>query len=112
MARKVESLNLELGQPTVDVAVQRMKNALSTYKRQGVKAVVLIHGWGSSGVGGSIKAAVRKSLQDSDMRGLVRAVVGGEEWALKKREYVGMCKALEDERHLEGNLGVTVVILR
>lgn len=112
MAKKIETLNLELGQPTVEVAVQRMKNTLSTYKRQGSKGVVVIHGWGSSGVGGSIKAAVKKALLDSDMRGLVRASAGGEEWSQKKRELIGMCRALEEERNIEGNAGVTVVVLR
>ncbi|MBS3984989.1 MAG: hypothetical protein KGZ66_05240 [Selenomonadales bacterium] len=47
------------------------------------------------------------------MRGLVRAFVGGEDFlGSKRRDLIGMCKALEDERHAEGNAGVTVVVLR
>lgn len=109
---KVAELDLETSGYTVDQALLHMKNALATFKRQGVKAVVIIHGWGSSGVGGVIRIAVRNALRGDDMRGLVRAVAPGEEWSAKRREFVGMCKALGDERHLEGNAGVTVVVLR
>lgn len=43
----------------------------------------------------------------------VRAFVGGEDFlGSKRRDLIGMCKALEDERHVEGNAGVTVVVLR
>ncbi len=114
MSKKVELVNLELGRPTVEEALRKMSNALSTHKRQGVKAVILIHGYGSSGEGGgAIKLAARKTLGEPIMRGIVRAFVEGESWSLKKREFIGMCKALEnEERQTNGNEGVTVVILR
>jgi DNA-nicking Smr family endonuclease len=69
---------LEYNMPTVEVALQKMKNVLTTNKGLGCKAVILIHGYGSSGVGGSIKAAVTRCLSDNSMRGIVRAYVGGE----------------------------------
>lgn len=113
MPKKVEIVNLEQGYPTVELALQRQRNDLSTLKRQGVKAAIVIHGWGSTGVGGSIRPAVRKALGDSSMLGIVRTYANGEDWAQKKREFIGMCKALEEEdRQLTGNPGVTVVILR
>lgn len=111
--QKVAELNLELGQPTVDTAIQRMRNGLITFKMQGRKAVILIHGYGSTGVGGSIKTAVKRSLQEGSMKGIVRTFVGGEQWSTRKREILGMCKSLEEyERRIAGNDGVTVVILR
>ena len=113
MHKKVAVLNLEQGMPSVDTALGRMKNALTTYKRQGCKAVIIIHGYGSTGVGGRIKAAVVKALHDPGLSGIVRAFTGGEEWTVQKREMLGYCKALADrQRHIAGNHGVTVVILR
>ena len=113
MSVKLKTLNLELGQPSGDVAVSKMKNTLLTYKGQGVKAVIVIHGYGSGGEGGVIKERVRRALTDGDMRGIVRHFVPGEQWAERKREFIGMCKALEKEdRQIAGNQGVTVVILR
>ena len=61
---KVVELNLENGSPTIQAALQKLKNALSTYKGQGFKVVILIHGYGSTGVGGGIRTAVR-SHRDS-----------------------------------------------
>ncbi|MBT9136258.1 MAG: hypothetical protein DDT34_01332 [Firmicutes bacterium] len=110
---KVVELNLELGWPTVEEAIRTMTNALSTYKKVGYKAVIIIHGYGSSGAGGGIKPAVRRQLLDRALCGLVRDFVGGEEWSTKKREYIGICRELEKfERSIADNAGVTIVLLK
>jgi len=110
---KVVEINLELGNPSVEDALKNMANSLLTYKRQGVKAAILIHGYGSSGVGGSIKAAIRKKLSDNSMRGIVRTYAEGEEWQFKKRTMVAMCKSLElFDRRIAYNEGITVVIFQ
>jgi hypothetical protein len=99
--------------PTVDVAIQKMKNSLTTFRAQGYKAVILIHGYGASGVGGSIKVAVSSCLCDNCMRGIVRTFVGGGQWFNRKREILASCKALENyERKIANNEGITVVLLR
>lgn len=113
MVKKVVEVNLEMGMPTVEAALLKMKNSLTTYKQQGSKAVILIHGYGASGVGGSIKIAVSKCLAESSMRGIVRAFVSGEQWYIKKREFNDICGSLRDfERKISGNSGITVVILK
>jgi len=113
MSNKVAEVNLEYGMPTVDAALVKMRNSLTTYKRQGYKAVILIHGYGASGVGGSIKIAVIRSLEENSMRGIVRAYVGGEHWFNRKKEMLEVCKDLGNfERKIANNNGVTVVLLR
>ena len=113
MSNKVAEVNLEYGMPTVDAALQKMRNSLTTYKRQGYKAVILIHGYGASGVGGSIKAAVIRCLGENSMRGIVRDFVGGDQWFNRKREILDICKDLSNfERKIAGNSGITVVLLR
>ncbi|MDP3058903.1 MAG: hypothetical protein Q8N36_05555 [bacterium] len=112
-ATKVVEVNLEYGRPTVDMAVKNMKNALTTCKKQGSKAVILVHGYGSSGVGGAIKLAIRRELADRSMSGIVRAAIGGEEWHVKKKDVTSLCPALDEyERRLCHNEGVTIVVLR
>ena len=113
MKNKVVEVNLEYGRPVIDIALQNMKNALTTNKGQGVKAVILIHGYGSTGVGGGIKTAVIRCLGENSMRGIVRAYVGGEQWLNRKKEMLLLCKDLESyERRIANNEGITVVILR
>lgn len=110
---KVKEVNLEYGNPTADTAVKNMVSQLGTCKGQGYKAVILIHGYGSSGVGGVIKAAVRSKLKEPGLGGIVRLSCGGEHWYEKKREFLGICRSLSDyQRRIDGNQGVTVVILK
>ncbi len=113
MPKKVAQVNLEYNMPTVEAALQRMRNSLTTCKGQGYKVVILIHGYGSTGVGGSIKAAVRRCLGESSLMGVVRTYAGGEQWVDKKRELLAVCKDLAKyERRIANNEGVTVVVLR
>ena len=110
---KVAEINLENGNPTISAALQNMKNALTTNKGQGYKAIIIIHGYGSSGVGGSIKAAIGVCLCENSLRGIVKAFVGGENWLNKKRDMLSLCGSLEKyERKISGNQGVTVVVFR
>ncbi|MBC7959532.1 MAG: hypothetical protein H7X94_06675 [Vallitaleaceae bacterium] len=109
---KVVRVNLKDGMPTVEAAILKMKNAIATQRGQGGKAVLFIHGYGSSGVGGGIKIAVRKWLSENG-QGIVLTYVGGEQWLGRKREILGLCKSLERfEREITNNEGITVVILK
>ncbi len=113
MEQKVVEINLEYGNPTVESALLNMVNQLTTQMRRGCKAVILIHGYGSSGTGGSIKAAVRTKLTDNSLKGIVRTAVGGESFMSRRKELYGLCKSLQNyERRVSGNEGITVVILR
>jgi len=88
-------------------------NISTVFKRQGCKAVLIIHGYGSTGVGGAIKLAVRKCLNEKSMCGIVRAFSGGENWIDKKRELISICGNLKNNEHrISGNEGVTVVVLK
>lgn len=110
---KVREINLEYGSPTVDIAVRNMVSQLGTCKGQGCKAVILVHGYGSSGAGGGIKIAVRSKLRESSLSGIVRSYCGGEHWFERKGDLLGICQPLADyQRKIDGNQGVTVVILK
>lgn len=110
---KVREINLEYGSPTVDAAIRNMVSQLGTCKGQGCKAVILVHGYGSSGTGGGIKTAVRSKLREPSLSGIVRACCGGEHWYEKKKELLALCQPLSEyQRKIDGNQGVTVVILK
>jgi len=112
-AVKVKEINIERGGPTVETAMSNMVNGLSTAKRAGYKAVILIHGYGSSGAGGAIKAAVKEKLAERSMSGIVRDFTGGEEWLNHSRDFSNICGQLRDYgKYVEGNRGVTVILLK
>ena len=110
---KVKEVNLERGYPTVDMAIRDMISQMGTHKRQGYRAVILIHGYGSTGIGGKIKSAVKLKLREPSLSGIVRKTCGGEDWLIHKKEMLSICNQLRDfEIRISGNPGVTVVILK
>jgi len=112
-AIKVKEVNLEKGSPIVEVAIRNMVNELSTAKRAGYKAVILVHGYGSSGTGGAIKIAVKQKLKERSLSGIIRDYVGGEDWHNRKTEFVEICTQLKDfNRYVDGNMGLTIILLK
>lgn len=110
---KVRRINLEQGQPTVEDAMRRMKNDLSTAKMSGSKAAILIHGYGSTGTGGAIKTAVGKHLKEPGLVGMVKDWVSGENWQTKKAVFLADCPSLKEHiRDIDGNKGITIVLLK
>ena len=57
-----KTVNLERGKPTVETAMRRLPLEIDTARREGVKLLTLIHGYGSSGKGGRIREECRKAL--------------------------------------------------
>jgi hypothetical protein len=80
MPESIVTVNLELGYPTVEEARQALKSELERCRNRKVSAIKVIHGYGSSGVGGALRQGLRKSLINRRKEGSVRAVVFGENW--------------------------------
>lgn len=111
--QKVRYINLERGFPTVDLAVRDMVGQLGTYKRMGYRALVFIHGWGSSGSGGGIRSGVRSKLRERSLSGLVQDFCSGDKWKDRRLEFIGYCSQLKQfDRDIAENKGVTVVLLK
>ena len=66
MSRKpaiIKVVNLEDGMPKAEQARLRMQHELALARGQGVVAVKLIHGYGSSGTGGALRNELQKELR-------------------------------------------------
>lgn len=71
-------INLEDGRPIVSDAMDNLKFALRIAKERKEKVVVIIHGYGSSGVGGAICKSARQWLKAQGRKGTLKRVVEGE----------------------------------
>lgn len=112
-AIKVKEINLERGGPTVAQAISRLVNELATAKGGGYKSVILIHGYGSTGIGGAIKPAVISKLKQPMLSGMVKKFVNGTNWDQSKKEFIEECPQLKEyENRIQQNQGVTVVLLK
>jgi len=105
-------VNLEEGFPTVEQARQKMLRELDMARRAGAKGVKLIHGYGSSGVGGEIRLSVGRALQEMKKRGEIACVIFGEDWAISDGEAWELIKrhpALKQDADLNRkNRGITI----
>mgnify|MGYP002514787730 CR=1 FL=1 len=57
------TVNLEAGHPTVEMARTHLNMAIRSAKANGTRVLKLIHGYGSSGKGGSIRSDVQAQLR-------------------------------------------------
>jgi hypothetical protein len=66
--------------PTVDEARRRLIIELQRARAKGSKAMKLIHGYGSTGVGGALREGLRASLSRRRKEGVIQSWVAGEKW--------------------------------
>lgn len=112
----VYKANLETGRPTVAVAHQNLLTQLRAARAAGAGAIKLIHGYGSSGEGGAIRADVHRTLQAQKAAGRIRDYVKGEDFSPFNpvaRAILERCPELRKDADLvRQNHGITVVLLK
>jgi DNA-nicking Smr family endonuclease len=108
-------VNLELNRPTVPTALSLLEDALHIARQQGYAALKLIHGYGSSGVGGDIRISVQKTLAHKANGNLIRAFISGEEWRISNEaawQLLKRCPELKQDSDLgRANKGISIVVL-
>ena len=75
----VRTVNLEKGLPTVEQALTRLRQEIVQGRALGYRVLVLIHGYGSSGEGGAIRAEVRRLLGFLQDKGQINDYLAGEQ---------------------------------
>jgi hypothetical protein len=108
-------VNLEEGRPTVNVGLLRLDRAIVSARAERVPVLKLIHGYGSTGVGGRLREEVWKALDRFKRNGFIADFIPGEDfrlsneatWELLKRD-----KTIREDRDFgRGNRGITIVVL-
>ena len=101
--------------PLVSEALQRLNKELALARRDKTSLLKLVHGFGSTGVGGDIRIAVQKRLVEMAQHGEIRGCIFGENWS-KSNETAW--KLLQSHAELKsdsdlgrGNRGITIVLL-
>ena len=101
--------------PSVSQAVQRLEREVALARQEKQSTLKIIHGYGSSGVGGDIRIAVQKRLHEMAEAGLISGCVFGENWG-KGNDAVWRLLQARSELKADsdlgrGNRGITVVLL-
>lgn len=115
MKNKIKNVNIENGMPTAAVAEKKVHFEISTAKREGVKVLKIIHGYGSSGIGGRLKVAISRQLADKKKEGSIKAFLNGGDWDIfnqSTRDILDACNDLRQDKDLGNhNQGITIVLL-
>ena len=115
MTAEIRVITLKAGMPTVQEARARLNAEIDRARSQGTVVLKLIHGYGSTGTGGKLKDAIRRSLRRRQKESKIRAWVAGEKWDIfddTTRLILEECPQLDKDRDLKGyNEGITLVLL-
>lgn len=109
------TVNLKTGLPTVAKALAVLDTRIDEARVRGVRLLRVIHGWGSSGTGGGIKAAIPKHLARLRRQRIIHDFVAGEHYSETTTEGRGLLArypALKAELHNDRlNRGITFIEL-
>jgi hypothetical protein len=115
MSLNLKIFNLEDGMPSVPQARARLANELRAARASGVGLLKIIHGYGSSGVGGDLRIALQATLRQMQERGEIRVCIFGENWRKSDAQTWDLLKrypALKEDRDLgRNNRGITIIVL-
>ena len=118
MSRKpasIKIINLEDGMPQVEEARLRMQRELQIARQQGYVAVKLIHGYGSSGVGGALRIELQKELRRMSGAGVLQWFIAGEDWRISDEKTWELLKRYpewkKDSDVGKANKGISIVLL-
>ncbi len=112
----IVSYNIEKGMPNVETAKRRLDMILAKELSSNTMAIKIIHGYGSSGVGGKLRTEIRKHLMLYARNRKIRDFIPGEEFTIfseKTRKLLDRFSQVGKDSDLNKyNNGITVVVLK
>ena len=109
-------INIKQGMPNTDYAIFLLEKEIEFAKAEGIRVLVFIHGYGSSGYGGKIKHSVAEILQKYKKNKKIITFVAGDKWSdLNEdvKEILKIAPELQISSQIRNiNSGVTVVLVK
>ena len=111
----IKTVILKEGMPSVEQARARLHGEIQTAQQSAVKVLKLVHGYGSTGVGGDLRIALQSTLRQMAARHEIRDCIYGENWRTSDERTWELLKRMPELRADsdlgKGNKGITVVVL-
>ncbi len=112
----IRTFNVKADMPSLDEARRSVINEIRRAKREGVRVLKVVHGWGSSGQGGVLCVGLKKSFKLRRKEGVIREFVPGEEFSIFDPRVLALLEQVPEVRgdpDLNAtNEGVTVLWLK
>jgi len=110
------TINIERGHPTAAQAMSRLTNELYRIRASGAPYAKIIHGYGSTGSGGAIKAELRRQTASLLQRRLITGYLAGENfgpYTAAAQNYAMKYRDLKSDIDWgRSNDGVTIVFFK
>lgn len=107
-------VNMEQSMPTVPLALSLLADVLRIARGEGFAAVKIIHGYGSSGVGGALRIAIQNDLARRAAAKEIAAVIEGEQWRISNEtawEFLKRFPECKQDRDLgRANRGISIAV--
>jgi Smr domain len=111
----IKTVILKEGMPSVEQARARLQTELAAARKSGVKILKVIHGYGSSGVGGDLRIALQSTLRQMSEKHEISDCIYGENWRRSDERSWDLLKRMPelkaDSDLGKGNKGMTIIIL-
>jgi hypothetical protein len=115
MATFIKTVILKEGMPSVEQARARLTTEIQIAQHHGVKVLKIVHGYGSTGVGGDLRIALQSTLRQMAARREIRDCIFGENWRTSNERTWELLKQqpeLKNDTDLgKANKGITIVVL-
>jgi len=109
----IRTFNVEAGLPRLDEARRLVIEEIKRAKREAVKVLKVIHGYGSSGKGGALYVGLRKSFGLPKKEGVIRDFIAGEDFSIFNDAALALLEAVPELRGdpdlVATNEGVSIV---
>lgn len=112
----IRTYNVEAGLPTLDEARRLVIETIKQAKRERVRVLKVIHGYGSTGKGGALCVGLRKSFGLRKKEGVIKEFIAGEDFSTFNDPVLALLEAVPEMRgdpDLNAtNEGITVLWLK
>ncbi len=115
MGFAIKTVVLKAGMPSVEQARARLTGEIHAAQQTGLKVLKLVHGYGSTGVGGDLRIALQSTLRQMIDQRQIRDCIYGENWRTSDErswELLKRMPELKGDSDLgRSNRGITLVVL-
>ena len=115
MALLLKTVILKEGLPSIEQARARLNSELQIARSSGIRVLKIVHGYGSTGVGGELRIALQSTLRQMAAKREIRDCIYGENWRTSNErtwELLKQMPELKTDTDLgRANKGITIVLL-
>lgn len=102
----IRTFNVEAGLPTLEEARRLVIEEIKRARRDRARVLKVIHGYGSSGKGGTLCVGLRKSFGLRKKEGVIKDFIAGEDFSIFNDTVLALLEAVPGLR-ADPDLGAT-----